>query len=333
MHPYLVEGIGKESWPDTLDRVVVDRWVTVGDRDSFLTARRITAEEGVLVGGSAGTAMWAALEVAKDLSEDHLMVVILPDSGKSYLSKLYDESWMLEHGFLERPGTQARIGEVLAEKRRLSPAMPDLVAVPSQREGGPRDRHPCGVRDLAATGRPERQARRCREIVGSIQDRTLLDRVFRDRDALVREVAEVMDAPLAGRADLGRGRGDVRRSRTGGRGDRRRRGFETGRSPVTRRPTGVPRTPVPPPLTALRRGRGRGPRSGRRDVRCRPTAGRDRSGTSMPEPARLACVIRPGCSISDSTPPSDSPRKNSSVFSQMSRARSSRAGSNDTMPP
>ena len=196
IHPYLVEGIGKESWPDTLDRSVVDRWITVSDRDSFLTARRITSEEGLLVGGSAGTAMWAALEVAKDLTEDHLMIVILPDSGKSYLSKLYDEAWMRENGFLDRPGTQARIGEVLAEKRRLSPTMPDLVAVPSNEKVGRAIDilAEFGISQIpvARSDKPEDIG----EIVGSIQDRTLLERVLRDRDALVRDVAAVMDAPL-----------------------------------------------------------------------------------------------------------------------------------------
>ena len=194
--PYLVEGIGKESWPDTLDRSVVDRWITVSDRDSFLTARRITAEEGVLVGGSAGTAMWAALEIAPELSEEHMVVVILPDSGKSYLSKLYDESWMRENGFLERPGTQARIGEVLAEKRRGSSSMPDLVAVPSNEKVGRAidllGEFGISQVPVARTDKPEDIS----EIVGSIQDRTLLEKVLRDKDALVREVAAVMDAPL-----------------------------------------------------------------------------------------------------------------------------------------
>ena len=196
IHPYLVEGIGKESWPDTLDRSVVDRWITVSDRDSFLTARRVTAEEGVLVGGSAGTAVWAALEVAKDLTEDHTLVVILPDSGKSYLSKLYDEAWMRENGFLERPGTQARIGEVLAEKRRAAPSMPDLVAVPSHEKVGRAidllGEFGISQVPVARSDKPEDIS----EIIGSIQDRTLLEKVLRDSDALVREVAAVMDAPL-----------------------------------------------------------------------------------------------------------------------------------------
>ena len=194
--PYLVEGIGKESWPDTLDRDVIDRWVTVSDRDSFLTARRITREEGLLAGGSCGTAVWAALEVGRELGPDDLMVVILPDSGKNYLSKLYNESWMLEHGFLDRPGTMARIGEVLAEKQKLAPAMPDMVAVPAGEKVGRAidtlQEYGISQVPVAKSDKPDDIS----EIVGSIQERSLLDRVFRDRDAIERDVAEVMDGPL-----------------------------------------------------------------------------------------------------------------------------------------
>ncbi|MGH2757479.1 MAG: cystathionine beta-synthase [Actinomycetota bacterium] len=196
IHPYLVEGIGKESWPDTLDRSVIDRWVTVTDRDSFLTARRVTSEEGILVGGSTGTAVWAALEVARDLTREHVMVVILPDSGKSYLSKLYDESWMRENGFLERPGTQARIGEVLAAKRRMMPSIPDLIAVPTHEKVGKAidTLAEFGISQVpvARTDKPEDIS----EIVGSIRDRSLLERVLRDHDAIGRDVVEVMEAPL-----------------------------------------------------------------------------------------------------------------------------------------
>jgi cystathionine beta-synthase len=195
-HPYLVEGIGKESWPDTLDRDIVDKWVTVSDRDSFLMARRITREEGVLAGGSCGTAMWAALEVGKDLSTDDLMVVILPDSGKSYLSKIYNDSWMTEHGFMDRPGTAARIGEVSAEKRRLDTGIPDLVAVPAHEKVGRAidllQEYGISQVPVARSDKPEDVS----EIIGSIHERSLLDRVFRDRDAVGRDVAEVMDPPL-----------------------------------------------------------------------------------------------------------------------------------------
>ena len=194
--PYLVEGIGKDSWPDTLDRDVIDRWVTVSDRDSFLTARRITKEEGLLAGGSCGTAVWAALEVGRELGPDDLMVVVLPDSGKNYLSKLYNESWMLEHGFLDRPGTMARIGEVLAEKQRLEHSVPDMVAVPSNETVGRAidtlQEYGISQVPVATSDKPEDVS----DIVGSIQERSLLDRVFRDRGAIERDVSDVMDAPL-----------------------------------------------------------------------------------------------------------------------------------------
>ncbi|MFN2389092.1 MAG: cystathionine beta-synthase [Actinomycetota bacterium] len=194
--PYLVEGIGKESWPDTLDRDVVDRWVAVSDKDSFLTARRVTREEGVLLGGSGGTAVWAALEIGAGLGPDDVVVVILPDSGKSYLSKLYNDAWMREHGFLDRPGTSARIGAVMTEKRRIGGTIPDLVAVPSHEKVGRAitilQEYGISQVPVAKTATPTDLA----EIVGSIHERSLLDRVFRDRDAIERDVAEVMDPPL-----------------------------------------------------------------------------------------------------------------------------------------
>ena len=193
--PYLVEGIGKESWPDTLDPSVIDRWVTVSDKNSFQVARRITREEGVLAGGSSGTAMWAALEVARELGPDDLMVVILPDSGKSYLSKIYNESWMLEHGFIDRPGTRARIAELLAEKKRAE-QIPDLVTVSAHEKVGRAiellQSHGISQVPVARSDAPTDIS----EIVGSVHEKSLLDRVFRDRSAVERDVVEVMDPPL-----------------------------------------------------------------------------------------------------------------------------------------
>ena len=194
--PYLVEGIGKESWPDTLDSDVVDRWVTVSDRDSFLTARRLTRAEGVLAGGSTGTALWAALEVGRELGGDDVMVVILPDSGKSYLSKIYNESWMLEHGFLDRPGTSARIGELLSAKKEIADGLPDLVVVAAHEKVGRAidllQSYGISQVPVARTDDPAEVS----ELVGSINERTLLDKVFRDRSAIERDVVEVMDPPL-----------------------------------------------------------------------------------------------------------------------------------------
>src|SRR3954462_7428496 len=112
--PYLGEGIGEDFWPGTYDRAAVDRVVMVSDRDSFLTARRVNREEGILVGGSAGTAVWAALEVGKELGPDAVVVVLIPDSGKGYLSKLYNDEWMADYGFLRDTGPT--IADALARK-------------------------------------------------------------------------------------------------------------------------------------------------------------------------------------------------------------------------
>jgi len=116
--PYLTEGIGEDFFPDTLDRVIVDRWVRVPDIDAFAAARRLTREEGILAGESSGTALVAALTVALELTEsgagpDSVMVVLLPDTGRNYLSKLYNDDWMRAHGLLPQPAIEAHVDDVL----------------------------------------------------------------------------------------------------------------------------------------------------------------------------------------------------------------------------
>ena len=117
--PYLTEGVGEDFLPATFDPGVVDRWIRVSDRAAFGMARRITREEGILAGESCGTAMVAALTLARELTDagtepDAVIVVILPDGGRNYLSKLYDDGWMRSHGLLESTGTPGRVDEAAA---------------------------------------------------------------------------------------------------------------------------------------------------------------------------------------------------------------------------
>src|SRR5690348_15757405 len=119
--PYLTEGVGEDFWPTTFDPSLVDRVVMVSDADAFGTARRVTREEGLLIGGSCGTAVHAALEVGRELGPDAVVVVLLPDSGRNYLSKVFNDQWMFDMGFLRAAGTIA--GDVLAAKGDATPAL------------------------------------------------------------------------------------------------------------------------------------------------------------------------------------------------------------------
>src|ERR1700753_3207373 len=107
--PYLVEGVGEDFWPEAYDRDVADEIVAVSDKDSFQMTRRLAKEEGLLVGGSCGMAVVAALEVAERLGPDDVLVVLLPDSGRGYLSKIFNDDWMADYGFLS-PQTGGPLG-------------------------------------------------------------------------------------------------------------------------------------------------------------------------------------------------------------------------------
>jgi cystathionine beta-synthase len=189
--PYLVEGIGEDFWPDAYDREVADRVVMVSDRDSFLTARRVTREEGILVGGSCGTAVWAALEVGRDLGADDVMVVLLPDSGRGYLSKVYDDAWMADHGFLRAGGDT--IEAVLAHK---GASLPPLVHV------HPEETVRAAIAILKEYGVSQMPVVKAEpplalaEVVGTVSDRHLLERALADPSVIDRPLGDVMDSPL-----------------------------------------------------------------------------------------------------------------------------------------
>jgi cystathionine beta-synthase len=194
VRPYLVEGVGEDFWPETFDRTVVDRWVTVSDRDAFLTTRRLAQLEGILAGGSGGLAVHAALEVAEEVDDPTaLMVVILPDSGRSYLSKIYSDTWMRQYGFLER-GAELTVGDVLRRKNDAR-EIPALVAIDTHHR----------VRDAIALLHEHRvsqlpvvSAHDAGTVVGAIGERGLLKHAVEDPSLLDAEIVDVMEPPFAG---------------------------------------------------------------------------------------------------------------------------------------
>ena len=166
--PYLTEGVGEDFFPGTYDPSVVDRWVRVSDRDAFAMARRLTREEGILAGGSCGTAMVAALEVARGLTAapdgaDAVIVVLLPDSGRSYLSKIYNDEWMRANGLLATTGAVVRVEDLLRDRHHVGP-LPAARPGPDHpaRRRGHRD--PPGVRDQPAPGLRAARRRRPRRV-------------------------------------------------------------------------------------------------------------------------------------------------------------------------
>jgi cystathionine beta-synthase len=191
VRPYLTEGIGEDFWPETFDPSIVDRWVRVSDKDAFRTARAVTRLEGILVGGSSGTAVAAALHVAAEMDEATTIVVILPDTGRNYLSKLYSESWLLQYGLMEARET-IRIEDVLTAKAGAVPALVTVDAHQKVRQAVDRLQE-YGISQAPVTREDSTDVS---QFVGSIRERELLDRLFRDPDALQADVSEVMGPPI-----------------------------------------------------------------------------------------------------------------------------------------
>lgn len=191
VHPYLTEGIGEDFWPTTFDPSLVDRYVRVSDRDAFRMARRITREEGILVGSSSGTAVAAALTVAAELPAETTMVVILPDTGRNYLSKAYSDTWLLQYGLMERPEI-VRVEEVLSSKHGHVPPLITVNAHDKVRQAID-VLHEFNISQAPVV---REDGVDVAHFVGGVHENALLDRIFRDPDALQADVAEIMGPPI-----------------------------------------------------------------------------------------------------------------------------------------
>lgn len=184
---YLVEGIGEDFLPPNVDLKIVDQVVSVTDKDSFLMTRRLAREEGLLVGGSAGTAVCAALRVAANLAADKLVVVLLPDSGRGYLSKIFNEEWMQNHGFIPAPGHGTTIGDVLDSKGDV----PALLTV-HRNDSVRKAIHLMRENDISQVPVADDEGL----IIGSMQEVTALQLVFDHVDIDAKRVGEVMGSPF-----------------------------------------------------------------------------------------------------------------------------------------
>ena len=194
--PYLVEGVGEDFWPTTFDPSLVDRTVMVSDAESFAAARRVTLEEGILIGGSCGTAVHAALVVGRELGPEAVVVVLLPDSGRNYLSKIFDDNWMIRFGFLRMEGAIA--GDVLAAK---DDSIPDLVVITpdvATRDAFSRMRE-LGVSQLIVATTTDLPLA-AKEVSGMLSELPLMDKAFHAPAVLDQPVVDVMEPapPMVG---------------------------------------------------------------------------------------------------------------------------------------
>ncbi len=193
--PYLVEGVGEDFWPATYDRDVADEIIAVSDAESFDVTRRLAREEGLLVGGSCGMAAAAAIRLAKRLGPDDVVVVLLPDGGRGYLSKVFNDDWMASYGFLPPEHSGATVGDVLRRKG-AGGVMPDLV------HGHPNETVADAVtilREFGVSQMPVVNAEppvMAAEVVGAVNERDLLEALFTGKAALTDPLDGHMSLPL-----------------------------------------------------------------------------------------------------------------------------------------
>lgn len=191
--PYLVEGVGEDFWPDAYDREICDEIVAVSDADSFNVTRRLAREEGLLVGGSCGMAAAAAIRIAQNCGPDDVVVVLLPDGGRGYLSKVFNDQWMSSYGFLPPDSSGATVGDVL---RRKGGHIPNLV------HGHPNETVADAVailREYGVSQMPIVNAEppvMAAEVAGAVNERDLLDALFTGKAQLADTVERHMSPPL-----------------------------------------------------------------------------------------------------------------------------------------